>query len=196
MCLIQTIQPFGSTRREMQLIKKYANRKLYHTNRKQYITLEGIAQLVESGEHVQVLDNETGEDITTTILVQVILQVRKHTTDILPAAMLMSLVQMGGDAFLSMQRLIFSLSGEQERVNSEIRRRLEHLGSEGALSAEEIARLQLLLLRQDLTVAPDDTTHHPATMPSRSDIVHLREQVDALATTVEQLFQQQATRDR
>ena len=48
----------------MQTIKKYANRKLYHTNRKQYITLDGIAALIQAGEQVQVLDNETGEDIT------------------------------------------------------------------------------------------------------------------------------------
>ena len=50
----------------MQLIKKYANRKLYHTNQKQYITLEGIARLVQDGEPVQVLDNESGEEITPT----------------------------------------------------------------------------------------------------------------------------------
>src|SRR6266540_6478215 len=57
----------------MQLIKKYANRKLYHTNRKQYITLEGIAALIQAGESVQVLDNETGDDITASILTQVVL---------------------------------------------------------------------------------------------------------------------------
>jgi len=60
----------------MQTIKKYANRKLYHTNRKQYITLEGIATLIQAGDQVQVLDNETGEDITAQILTQVVLQTR------------------------------------------------------------------------------------------------------------------------
>ncbi|RMD76579.1 MAG: pesticidal protein Cry15Aa, partial [Chloroflexi bacterium] len=51
----------------MHIIKKYANRKLYHTNEKRYITLDGIAQLVQKGETVQVLDNETGDDITANI---------------------------------------------------------------------------------------------------------------------------------
>ena len=60
----------------MQTIKKYANRKLYHTNRKQYITLDGIAALIQAGDAVQVLDNETGEDITAQILTQVVLQTR------------------------------------------------------------------------------------------------------------------------
>lgn len=58
----------------MQTIKKYANRKLYHIDRKQYITLEGIAALVQAGEQVRVIDNETGEDITAQILAQVALQ--------------------------------------------------------------------------------------------------------------------------
>src|SRR5262249_12123246 len=60
-------------RRLVQTIKKYANRKLYHTNRKQYITLDGIAALIQAGDQVQVLDNETGEDITAQILSQVVL---------------------------------------------------------------------------------------------------------------------------
>ena len=57
-------------------IKKYANRKLYHLDRKRYITLDGIAELIQAGEQVQVLDNETGEDISASILAQVALQAR------------------------------------------------------------------------------------------------------------------------
>ena len=46
------------------LIKRYANRKLYNTASSRYITLRGIAELLERGEEVKVLDNETGEDMT------------------------------------------------------------------------------------------------------------------------------------
>ncbi len=46
-------------------IKRYANRKLYNTETSRYITLKGIAALIEEGETVRVVDNETGEDITS-----------------------------------------------------------------------------------------------------------------------------------
>jgi len=80
----------------VQLIKKYANRKLYHTNQKQYITLEGIAKLVEAGDSVQVLDNETGEDITTSTLAQVVLLARRGRSTILSTKLLTGLIQASG----------------------------------------------------------------------------------------------------
>jgi len=50
------------------LIKRYANRKLYNTQTSRYITLKGIAELIDAGEDVRVIDNETGEDITNVAL--------------------------------------------------------------------------------------------------------------------------------
>ena len=50
------------------LIKRYANRKLYNTQTSRYITLKGIGELVEVGSEVRVVDNETGEDITSVTL--------------------------------------------------------------------------------------------------------------------------------
>jgi polyhydroxyalkanoate synthesis repressor PhaR len=49
-------------------IKRYANRKLYNTATSRYITLKGIAELIEAGDEVRVVDNETGEDITSVTL--------------------------------------------------------------------------------------------------------------------------------
>ena len=53
------------------IIKRYANRKLYNTRESQYITLSQIAQLIEAGEIVQILDKASGEDITEMTLAQV-----------------------------------------------------------------------------------------------------------------------------
>src|SRR3712207_2702998 len=110
-------------RSRMQLIKKYANRKLYHTNRKQYITLEGIAALIQAGEAVQVLDNETGEDITSSILTQVVLQSRA-SGERLPTNVLTGLIQAGGDTIAGMRRSFWSTLGGASMVDSEISRRL------------------------------------------------------------------------
>lgn len=57
---------------ERHLIKKYANRKLYDTRTSRYITLEGISQLLREGRDVQVVDRESGRDITPVILSQVV----------------------------------------------------------------------------------------------------------------------------
>ena len=104
----------------MQTIKKYANRKLYHTNRKQYITLDGIAALIQAGDPVQVLDNETGEDITAQILTQVVLQTRSGG-DRLPTQVLTGLIQAGGDTIAGVRRSFWSAIGGTSVVDSEIK---------------------------------------------------------------------------
>jgi polyhydroxyalkanoate synthesis repressor PhaR len=53
-------------------IKKYANRRLYDTEASRHVTLDGIRQLVAGGEDVVVIDDTTGQDITRSILLQVI----------------------------------------------------------------------------------------------------------------------------
>ena len=57
---------------ERHLIKKYANRKLYDTRTSRYITLEGISDLLRDGSDIKVVDRETGRDITSVILSQVV----------------------------------------------------------------------------------------------------------------------------
>lgn len=66
---------------EKHLIKKYANRKLYDTRTSRYITLEGISQLVRDGADIEVVDRETGTDLTPLILSQIVMgeEKRGHT---------------------------------------------------------------------------------------------------------------------
>lgn len=59
------------------IIKRYANRKLYNTRDSQYITLAQIAQLIEAGELVQIVDKASGEDITEMTLAQVFVDDRR-----------------------------------------------------------------------------------------------------------------------
>ena len=166
----------------MQTIKKYANRKLYHTNRKQYITLDGIAALIQAGDPVQVLDNETGEDITAQILTQV-LQTRSGG-DRLPTQVLTGLIQAGGDTIAGVRRSFWSAIGGTNVVDSEIKRRLEQLHADDRIDAAELARLQDLLLHPQ----PDSAHAEGSEMPSHRDIVHLRDQVEALTAVVDQLL--------
>ncbi len=176
----------------MQIIKKYANRKLYHTNQKQYITLEGIAHLIQSGYYVQIIDNETGDDITSSILAQVVVQVRGRSGAALPTTLLTSLIRFGGDTITSLRQALFSSAGAHDIIESEIARRIEYLRTEGTIEAEEATRLRHLLLSHE---TPQETrrslTAH--VLSGRNDVAHLHQQLDSLVSEVEQMIQHQTT---
>lgn len=174
----------------MHLIKKYANRKLYHTNRKQYITLEGIGELIQRGEEVRVIDNESSEDITASILAQVVLQARGRKSA-LPTHLLTGMIQAGSGRLADLSRSVWTAIGGMSPVDDEIMQRIQHLQDEGTIDASEAARMQqLLVVRQ-----PEHEANGGfATLPSASDIARLTAQVDALTGMVEQLVAERAAR--
>ena len=78
------------------LIKRYANRKLYNTQTSRYITLKGISELIEENEDVRVIDNETGEDITSVALSQILVDSEREGRAV-SRSLLSGLLQRGGD---------------------------------------------------------------------------------------------------
>ncbi|MDP6978393.1 MAG: polyhydroxyalkanoate synthesis regulator DNA-binding domain-containing protein [Myxococcota bacterium] len=78
------------------LIKRYANRKLYNTASSRYITLKGISELLDEGEEVRVIDNETGEDITSVALSQILVDSTRSKGDPSPS-LLSQIMERGGD---------------------------------------------------------------------------------------------------
>ena len=79
------------------LIKRYANRKLYNTETSRYITLKGIAKLLDEGGEVRVVDKETGEDITQVALSQILVDNQRAKED--PSdTLLTQILSRGGDA--------------------------------------------------------------------------------------------------
>jgi polyhydroxyalkanoate synthesis repressor PhaR len=85
-------------------IKKYANRRLYNTGASAYVTLEDLAELVKKGEDFVVFDAKTGEDITRSVLAQIIFeQEGKVGQSLLPITFLRQIIRFYGD---SMQMLV------------------------------------------------------------------------------------------
>lgn len=76
-------------------IKKYANRKLYDTVQKRYISLDGLADLIQSGEEVVIEENETGEDITISVLTQLLMREKKDSELVIAPSILAQLMQKG-----------------------------------------------------------------------------------------------------
>ncbi len=109
-------------------IKKYANRRLYNTASSAYVTLADLAKMVKSGEDFVVFDAKSGEDITRSVLTQIIFeQEGKEGQSLLPATFLRQLIRFYGDSVQALlpRYLEFSIdrfSGEQQKFRDEIRR--------------------------------------------------------------------------
>ncbi len=85
-------------------IKKYANRRLYNTGTSTYVTLEDLATMVKEGEDFLVYDAKTGDDITRSVLAQIIFeQENKAGQNLLPTTFLRQLIRFYGD---SMQMVV------------------------------------------------------------------------------------------
>jgi polyhydroxyalkanoate synthesis repressor PhaR len=120
----ETITPTKTA--EPVTIKKYANRRLYNTGTSTYVTLEDLASMVKSGEDFVVYDAKSGDEITRSVLTQIIFeQENKEGQNLLPIAFLRQLIRFYGD---SMQMLvprylevsIESLTREQEKFRQQM----------------------------------------------------------------------------
>jgi len=80
------------------LIKKYENRRLYDTTNSRYVNLDEVAAMLQNGDHVQVVDSATGEDITRLILTQIIVEDAKTPGSTFPLDVLRQMVIASGRA--------------------------------------------------------------------------------------------------
>ena len=84
------------------IIKKYANRRLYNTESSSYITLDHLGTMTREGRDFQVVDAKTGEDITRSVLTQIIMDEEGRGQTMLPVPFLRQLISMYGDSMQSM----------------------------------------------------------------------------------------------
>ena len=126
----------------MAVIKRYPNRKLYDTESRQYITLEGVADLIRRGQEVQVVDHATGEDLTAVVLTQIIAGQEKRRAGLLPQAVLTGLIRSGGETLATLQRTLSSSLELLLQADKEIEERIQALITRGELAEEEGHRLR------------------------------------------------------
>src|SRR5580693_5969810 len=80
------------------VIKKYANRRLYNTQTSSYVTLDHLAQMVKEGTEFEVQDARSGEDITRSVLTQIIFEEEAKGQNLLPIKFLRQLIRFYGDS--------------------------------------------------------------------------------------------------
>ncbi len=126
----------------MHLIKRYSNRKLYDTLTKSYITLENIAQLVRAGDGVQVLENDTGEDITAVVLAQIITEETRKNKAYAPSVFVNMIQKSGGFMWDRVRKIAQTVGETAYSLEEEIEQKIRRLVSSGKISSEEGQALQ------------------------------------------------------
>ncbi len=180
----------------MRVIKRYPNRKLYDTAAKAYVTLDAIADMVRAGEDVQVVDHETGEDLTTVTLSQIILEQEKKQASGLPKTVLTSLIRTGGDTLDIFKRSFYSSLGAMRVLEEGIEKRVDTLVKRGQMTEAEGRQVRETLLKHsadlsdplELTNRAVDATLDRFNIPTRSDIMRLSEQLEELTSKLDALL--------
>lgn len=186
------------------IIKKYANRRLYNTGTSAYVTLENLAEMVKKGEDFVVYDARSGDEITRSVLTQIIFeQEGKDGQFLLPITFLRQLIRFYGDSIqmLVPSYLEFTMN---KLTNDQGKFRDKFAGAFGSTltapifgSLEEQTRKNMALFTQALTmfspfVAPvqpqaEKPTEDLAEQKSKSDIDEMKRQLDAMQKRIEKL---------
>lgn len=115
-----------ATDKQPTVIKKYANRRLYHTGTSTYVTLDDLAGMVRDGEDFVVFDARSGDDITRSVLAQIIFEEEgKNGQSLLPVAFLRQLIRFYGDSMESLvpsylEFSIENLTREQQKLREKM----------------------------------------------------------------------------
>jgi polyhydroxyalkanoate synthesis repressor PhaR len=144
-------QPGGQPNGQPIVIKKYANRRLYNTAKSSYVTLDHLSQMVRDGHDFVVNDAKTGEDITRSVLAQIIFEEESKGQTMLPANFLRQLIRLYGDTLQGFVPAYLEASMEtfarnQEKMRESVR---QAFGVNPALqNFEAVTRANMELFEQ------------------------------------------------
>ncbi|PZO77745.1 MAG: polyhydroxyalkanoate synthesis repressor PhaR [Mesorhizobium amorphae] len=116
-----------AVRDEPVVIKKYANRRLYNTGTSTYVTLEDLAEMVKRGEEFSVQDAKSGDDITHSVLTQIIFELENRAgQNMLPVSFLRQLIAFYGDQMQTivpsfLEQSMHAFAKEQERFREQMK---------------------------------------------------------------------------
>lgn len=198
-------------KRESVVIKKYANRRLYNTETSTYVTLDDLAEMVRSDRDFVVYDAKSGDELTHSVLTQIIVDQESKGQTLLPVPFLRQLIRFYGDSISRMvptylQFSMETLTKEQDRFRDQIST------SFGAQTTpfeayQEHARRNMAIFEQAMsmwvpfpnklpeegakTVEGGEAAATPAIeaeqQPSRNELDALKSQLEAMQQKIEKL---------
>lgn len=177
------------------VIKKYANRRLYHTGTSAYVTLDDLSAMVHRGEDFVVQDAKTGEDITRGVLAQIIFDAESRGGGLLPLAFLRQLItfyggQMQGLVPSYLEHSLASFAKEQDKL----RKQVGMTGREAMAVVEDQVRRNMEYFQRSMRMFMPFTAEevpHPQAQPEdplaqdvaalRAELARMQARIDALA---------------
>ena len=175
------------------IIKKYANRRLYNTASSSYITLEDLARMVRENVDFQVLDAKTGDDITHSILTQIIMDEEANGGQMLPVSFLRQLIGMYGNSMQALMPSYLEASMANFRDNqSKIREAFEKGISATPFAAIHETNMAMMRAAADVLMPGIGKAKAKPAAPatpaeSRDEIAALREQMAMMQKKLDDL---------
>jgi polyhydroxyalkanoate synthesis repressor PhaR len=180
-------------------IKKYANRRLYNTATSSYVTLDDLCQMVKSNADFVVYDAKTGEDITRSVLTQIIVEEEGKGQNLLPISFLRQLIGFYGDSLGNMlprylESSMRAFSQNQEKFRHYMKGAFDGLFPFGSL--EEMGKQNVAMMERAMKMFAPFTAGEPpernSTQPGSETAEHdrleeLKEKIDALQRQLDEL---------
>jgi polyhydroxyalkanoate synthesis repressor PhaR len=182
------------------VVKKYANRRLYNTATSSYVTLDDLARMIKEGGDFVAYDAKTGEDLTRSVLTQIIVEQEQKGQNLLPISFLRQLISLYGDSmqflvpgYLEQAMVAFAQNQEQIRKNLQATFGIFPFGQ-----FEEMGKQNMALFERTLRMlAPyglEEKPSSPDTGPSRASdndprLKRLEAQIDALTKQLKAIGQ-------
>ena len=174
------------------VVKKYANRRLYNTESSSYVTLEDLAGMVRQGRDFVVYDAKSGEDITRSVLTQIIVEEEAKGRSLLPTSFLRQIIGFYGDSMQSLvPRYLENVMGAFSRQHVQVRRAVEQTmgGFNPFGGLEEMGKQNMAMMERAMTLfAPFCTgAEPPEAAGDAARIAALQAEVDRLRRQLEML---------
>lgn len=140
------------------VVKKYANRRLYNTESSSYVTLEDLAGMVRQGRDFVVYDAKSGEDITRSVLTQIIVEEEAKGRSLLPESFLRQLIGFYGDSLQALvPRYLEAAMAGFARQQEQMRRSMEQamggfMPFPAPFGLEEMSKQNLAMMERAMTL--------------------------------------------
>ena len=167
----------------MKTIKRYENRKLYDVEEKKYIKLNEIAELIKTGQEVEIIDHASDEDITAATLAQILYEQEKQGHTNLPSEILSKMIQIGNHQITTLRHGLITAI-DPVYFDNEVLKRLEILQKEEKINADLFTDLSAWLT-EDRTWQEAPPISEKAA--SASDITEVSEKINNLEKEILEL---------
>ncbi len=178
------------------VIKKYANRRLYNTQTSSYVTLDHLAAMVKEGTEFEVQDARTGDDITRSVLTQIIFEEEAKGQSLLPIKFLRQLIRFYGDSLQTFVPGYLDMSMDSFTKNQgAMRDRIAEALGGGNQMVENMTRQNLQLFENAMAMftpfgatAKGESKPQAAAKPT-DEVADLKEEMEAMRRQLAELSQ-------